>query len=152
MVDEDWGRIVPVFASAFGLLAPYKSFVPEERQAAIARQMERTRAGDYGPLIETACVVAEEEDMRGALICAEWEKAPHLTWVGVRHDQRRKGYGTCMFHQAIAALAPQWPSLTSAVYADHTASLIWHWRNSRSLKCTACFEKCSTFAGHTKEC
>jgi hypothetical protein len=25
-------------------------------------------------------------------------------------------------------LAPQWPMLASAAYADHSASLVWHWR------------------------
>ena len=86
-------------ASALGalMLAAYRGTVDDEGESeadAIA-EVERTLAGDYGPLLED-CSFAVDEGSRiaGASMVTLWEGDPFLTYVVVHPDMKRRGLGT----------------------------------------------------------
>jgi ribosomal protein S18 acetylase RimI-like enzyme len=86
-------------ATALGALmvAAYRGTADDEgeSEADAVAEVERTLAGDYGPLLED-CSFAAHEGSRivGASMVTLWEGDPFLTYVVVHPDMKRRGLGT----------------------------------------------------------
>jgi ribosomal protein S18 acetylase RimI-like enzyme len=130
LMPNDWEEIRTVLRSAFCRLSPlYSLSDTEARNNAIERQVSATRAGEYGDLVGEACVVALDRGIVcGALLVTLWEGFPNITWIAVREDQWRRGHGGRMLAASCAQLRGNWNLVTSSVYVDHAAALVWHWR------------------------
>ena len=86
-------------ATALGalMLAAYRGTADDEgeSEADAVAEVERTLAGDYGPLLEDCSfVVHEGSRIVGASMVTLWEGDPFLTYVVVHPDMKRRGLGT----------------------------------------------------------
>src|SRR5262249_27631422 len=131
MRPTDWDALVPVFASAFFRQEPFASAGDEGRREAAVYSLNQTRNGEDGPLIESACFVAEDEQAQpiGAIMVTlvpkedpeglaglMWERPPpegcierregwaHLTWVFVSHFSAGHGVGTALLAATVRVL------------------------------------------------
>ncbi|WP_171187905.1 hypothetical protein [Alienimonas chondri] len=61
LTDADWDVLPGVLHGAFGRTAPFAQMTAERSQEVAGECMENVRAGQWGPLIEPACLIIEGE-------------------------------------------------------------------------------------------
>jgi GNAT superfamily N-acetyltransferase len=157
---RDWGLLPPLFRSAFAQQEPFASAGPRLTEA-VEYSLDQTRIGGDGPLVDPACLAAE--DGRGGLLGAAlvtlvpnevpstWAQLPwgdpeemlqtvrgsgfpHLTWIFVAPSHARHGVGTRLLAGvARQLLALGHPGLLSTMLVGNDVSILWHWRNGFKL-------------------
>ncbi|MBY0227960.1 MAG: GNAT family N-acetyltransferase [Gemmataceae bacterium] len=159
--DADWPVLPPLFAAAFERQTPFCGGSDEERLEASREALELTRAGEDGPLLRPACLVAEDEQGRrlGALLVTlvppgdpesweafRWPTPPsdeavrnlegkaHLTWVFVSRAVAGHGLGTALLAGAVPLLRSLgFAELFSTFLLGNESSMLWHWRQGFDL-------------------
>ena len=158
--DGDWAHLPQVFAAAFGSIPPLCGMEDEAATAAASSCLEKTRSGGEGPLVESACFVAFDDEARpcGASLITlgpdtdlttldhlHWKTPPenaierrigrpHLTWIFVRPWLARHGIGGALLaHSANALLALGYRQLASTFWLGNESSTLWHWLNGFKL-------------------
>jgi len=160
--DDDWERLVPVFAASFDRQQPYSGLDREERLVAARRSLEYTRDRGDGPLIRAASFTAHDAahgGLAGAIVVTllpdadptEWGAfhwpeppppdcverragRPHLTWVFVVPTRAGEGVGTALLDAAVRGLLGLgFTQLASTFLAGNDSSMLWHWRNGFRL-------------------
>jgi ribosomal protein S18 acetylase RimI-like enzyme len=158
----DWGVLHQLFAGAFHRVQPFASLDDAQRLEAARQCLGYTRAGNDGPLIEPACLVAvkeEDDQLCGAILVtlmpevdlstsfdlrwkepppSDWAQRrvgrPHLTWIFVGPWSREQGLGTALLAAATRALREMgYPTLASTFLVGNDASVHWHWRRGFQL-------------------
>lgn len=162
LAADDWDRLPPLFAGAFHGVQPFATLGDADRHEAARSCLHRTREGGDGPLIEPACLVAEDQSVGrpvGAILVTvmpevdltgldplhwgeppppDWlERAlgrPHLTWIFVGPWHAGHGIGSALLAAATQRLlAHRYRELASTFLLGNDASLLWHWRNGFRL-------------------
>lgn len=163
LADSDWPELPELFAAAFHRVLPFQSLKKGERLKAADDCLEYTRQGGDGPVIWSACRVAEMERTEGdrvygaalvTLFCIDeahdwlvpWRKAPddavaerrgipHLTWIFVAPLWIDEGLGTALLAEVVEELLRLgYASMCSTFLRGNDASLLWHWRNGFQLR------------------
>lgn len=160
---EDWEPLSRTFASAFRGVPPFEVLDDGVAAEALHESLDATRRGEDGPLVATACFVAEG-GRAGASPCGgllttllpggdperwdawHWKEAPapdcverrlgrpHMTWVFVHPFEARRGVGGALLGAAIPALrALGYGVLTSTALAGNVPSVLWHWQQGFQL-------------------
>lgn len=136
---DDWEALGPIFVVAFRRVAPFASLGEGEAEAALHECLHATRAGEDGPLVEPACLVATRPDgLAGGLITTMIRRGgrevPHLTWIFVRPLERRRGVASALLRAAAdELLALGYDELASTSLIANVPSLLWHWRQGFRL-------------------
>jgi hypothetical protein len=158
---EEIEGLVGCFLSAFRNSQPFASLTPDEAQAAARDCLVRTRAGEDGPLIPSACFQVftkhHERPIGAALVTlssdevlenpfgGEWKDqpadalhrrlgCPHLTWVFVDAWDARRGVGTRLLAEVVEALLTLgYKRLASTFLQGNDSSVFWHWRSGFRL-------------------
>ncbi len=156
--EADWAEFAPLFAGAFQRVAPFAGLSDDERLAASRGCLDQTRGGGDGPLIPSACLVADSgRRVVGAILVTliprrpegEWwdgkwpeplpEEAwaqgrPHLTWVFVSPWFGGGGVATALLGHAVnALLGLGYSELATTFLLGNESSALWHWRNGFRL-------------------
>jgi ribosomal protein S18 acetylase RimI-like enzyme len=79
------------------MLAAYRGTVDDEGEtdADAVAEVERTLAGEYGPLLPDASfAVNDDAHTVGALLVTLWEGTPITTYLVVHPEMKRQGLGT----------------------------------------------------------
>ena len=143
--ETDWPALAPLLGAAFASLPPYSTLPEKERERAAAESIAYLHEGNEGPLLGSACYVAEEPDRAGlvgaVLITLSREglppslwragdgAAPHLTWALVPPLRQRRGIGTALLAAACTHLRRErFPALASTLVLGNTPATLWHWR------------------------
>lgn len=156
----EWTQLPGVFADAFAGTAPLSLLEPEQRFAAAADCLARTRAGEFGVCVPPASFVALiDEQVVAAIIITlvqagdlhdftdpRWGEPPppdaldrrwgrpHLTWVLSAPAAARRGLASALLDRSIATLQDlQYRELATTFLLGNEASLLWHWRNGFQL-------------------
>src|SRR5262245_34711144 len=156
LATSDWNVLARLFATAFEAVPPFSALSTHDRLQAASAQIHQTKSGGDGPIIESACFVAESDDrVVGAILVTliprrkegEWwdgtwldapktEDArhllgrPHLTWVFVTPRDTHRGLGsTLLAHSVNALLALEYNELASTFLFGNESTMLWHWRN-----------------------
>jgi GNAT superfamily N-acetyltransferase len=142
---------------------PFASLDDDERLVAARQSLDQTRTDGDGPLIESACRVALDEE-RGRLVgailltlvplvdlsdierSARWEQSPdatrgrpHLTWIFVDALATGHGVGTALLTVAVRDLHDKgFIDLASTFLEGSGSSMLWHWRNGFRLLAHPC--------------
>jgi GNAT superfamily N-acetyltransferase len=151
-----------LFARSLWPTQPYASLDDDAARAALDATLNRTLAGEDGPLIEAACFRAvgdrREGDVGGVLVtlappevltvpfAGVWKApppadavegrlgVPHLTWVFVDPWVSRRGVGSALLAAAVDALRGLgFDALASTFALDNGPSALWHWRHGFRL-------------------
>lgn len=152
-----------LFTAAMWSTQPFASLEPNAADAAAADCLDKTIAGNDGPIIESACFRATDprqdshliggilvtlvpDEVRTVPFAGLWKEpppadavarrlgCPHLTWVFAHPWQRRHGVGTALLAAAVKALADLgFRHLASTFQLDNGPSVLWHWRNGFRL-------------------
>ena len=160
VLANDIEALTPLFCSAFGHLQPYGSLDDEETHNAAEKSLQRTFAGNDGPLVEAASFVALDDDkIVGAILItllpggdptdrdsifwhetppadlwAKGEGQPHLTWIFVSRWEQGTGVGTQLLQKAVRVLKKQgYKTLWTTFLIGNDSTLLWHWRNGFEL-------------------
>ncbi len=162
LTEQDWEKLPESFAAAFARVQPFASLTKEDGLKAAASCLRQTREGGDGPLIETACLVAQSDkrgDVVGAVLVtnmpdvdltsfddvrwpegppADWLEnklgRPHLTWIFVENWCAGHGIGTALLAAVSnALLAIGYEKLASTFLLGNESSMLWHWRNGFAL-------------------
>jgi hypothetical protein len=158
LTNDDWAVLPALLASAFWHQPPLVLLPRGRREAAARLLIERTRTGQDGTLVETACFIGTEidtvgqyHDVSAALVTlvdpatrraaatpeaseSPAQPIPHLTWIFVNDWRKRRGVGTTLLRAIVRALrAHGYAELASTVMPGNTASLMWHWRRGFRL-------------------
>lgn len=159
----DWSAFPPVFSSAFHSVQPFASLNDDERLTAAQTALNQTRTDGDGPLIESACHVAFDEERNrivGATLItliplvdlsdfdrtARWEQSPetsqgrpHLTWTFVSAMEAGHGIGTALLAATVRVLHDKgFIDLASTFLEGNESSTLWHWRNGFRLLAHPC--------------
>lgn len=100
-VGSQWRAhpVDPSDAPALGalMLAAYRGTVDDEGEFEddAVTEVERTLAGEYGPLIADASLVVEDDRrLMGASMITMWEEHPLVAYMFVHPDAQRRGVAT----------------------------------------------------------
>ena len=100
-------RVTPDDAPLLGPLMydAYHGTIDDEGEGPDDPEMERTLAGQYGPLLEGCSLLVEED---GRAVCATivtwWREAPLLAFVMTHPSAQGQGMATFLIQQSINAL------------------------------------------------
>jgi len=162
LAGADWTVLPKLFATAFERVPPFCSLNTHDCYQAAAAAIHQTKSGGDGPIIESACFVAEcDEPPRvvGAILVTliprrkegDWwdgtwnappdtEDArhllgrPHLTWVFVAPRLAQRGLGsTLLAHSVNALIELEYNELASTFLFGNESTMLWHWRNGFRL-------------------
>jgi ribosomal protein S18 acetylase RimI-like enzyme len=160
--DRDWSRLTCPFAGAFHHVPPFASLTDRRRLDAARDCLRSTRDGHDGPMIQSACFVARDEETSrpvGASLLTlippadlddlwsmRWDTPPppdcverrlghaHLTWIFVSPLYAGHGIGTALLaHSVEALIALGYNELISSFLLGNESSMLWHWRNGFEL-------------------
>lgn len=159
--EADWAMLPNLFAAAFHRAQPYASLSDAARAEASRSALDQTRTGADGPLLESACFIAERAgrpcgailptlipmaDLSDAEASLHWDGAagnealarregrPHLTWIFVAPLLAGHGLGSVLLARAVSALvALGYNDLASTFLLGNEQSALWHWRNGFRL-------------------
>jgi hypothetical protein len=159
-VDEIEG-LAGLFLSAHHNSQPFASLDEKAARAAALDCLRRTRAGEDGPLVPSACFQAFGRHFQGPIgavlvtlasddalenpFGGDWKNpptdalerrlgCPHLTWIFVSMWEARRGAGTRLLAEAVdALLALGYKRLASTFLQGNDSSTFWHWRNGFRL-------------------
>ncbi len=144
---EDWAGLPELLAAAFHHVPPFAALSEDLRLRAAAECLERTRAGDDGPVVEPACFLAEHagraDQVDGVVLITlmaaggsspEGVGRPHLTWIAVHPWRLGRGLGTALLTSAATALRGLgYVELASTFLVGNERSALWHWRQGFRL-------------------
>lgn len=154
---EDWDDLPRPFAGAFQRVQPFASLDDEARSRAAQDCLLRTRNGEEGPLIDTACFIAvrsEDGAPVGAILVTlmpagdltDWrsfrwtspppsdvaepgQARPHLTWIFISPWYGGHGVGTALPDASVRELLRLgYTELASTFLLGNESSTLWHWR------------------------
>jgi GNAT superfamily N-acetyltransferase len=158
--DSDWPELEVVFAGTFRHIQPFGCLDDALLKHAAHECLERTRTGRDGPLIPSACFVAEHEKhiIGGILLTLvpgddecnsesyRWREpppercvedrlgTPHLTWIFVAPMLAGKGVGSALLAAAVGDLRKLgYARLLSTFVVGNESSMLWHWRSGFRL-------------------
>jgi GNAT superfamily N-acetyltransferase len=159
--ESDWAALPRLFAATFEGVEPFRALPDPARLEAARACLTQTRLGGDGPLLPQASFVmpGSNETPLGVVLITllppweegqlplwQWEETPppdaverregrpHLTWVMVERERRRRGLATTLLHAACAQLrALGFATLDSTFLLGNDLSLIWHWRSGFEL-------------------
>ncbi len=158
----DARTLADLFVGAVRGTQPFASLGNDEAKAAALDYYDRALTGGDGPLVEAACVRADDNRDRGpvggALVtlappevltdpfAGVWREpppadaverrlgVPHLTWVFVHPWMARRGAGTSLLAGVVGRLTGMgFTHLASTFLLDNGPSALWHWRNGFRL-------------------
>jgi GNAT superfamily N-acetyltransferase len=159
---EDWKDLHKLFSVVFRDRPPFLGLDDRKRRSAARAILEYARTGGDGPLIESACFVAELCEHKGpaggvvvtllpASDLTNWRSIlwpeppppdaiarrlgrPHLTWIFVHPFAEGRGVGTALLHAVTRELlALGYNQLASTFLLGNESSMLWHWRNGFRL-------------------
>jgi GNAT superfamily N-acetyltransferase len=160
--EDEWDDLAALFSAAFRDRPPLLGLDDAARRAAAREILEFTRTGGDGPLIPSACLVAECDRVGGAMggllttltpggdlsawgACL-WPEPPaadvlerrlgrpHLTWVFVHPLAAGRGAGAALLAAAARELRTLgYDELASTFMLGNEASTLWHWRHGFTL-------------------
>jgi hypothetical protein len=157
-LDSDvWEQLPPLFDAAFAGTPPFSLLEPDQRFSAANDCVTRTRAGEFGLLIDSASFAA----VTGGRILAailitllqagdlesfddpRWGEPPprthwnvgrpHVTWVLTARTLRRPGVRPPGSRAAAALAELGYGELASTFLLETSRALLWHWRNGFRL-------------------
>jgi hypothetical protein len=156
--EDDWTAMPRLFAAAFERVPPFSGLNSHDRLQAATNAIHQTKSGGDGPLIDSACFVAEHEEpgrIAGAILITliprrnegdwwdgTWDTPPededarhllgrpHLTWVFVSPRFAQRGLGSTLLAHAVNALVGlEYCELASTFMLGNESTMLWHWRN-----------------------
>jgi GNAT superfamily N-acetyltransferase len=159
---DDWDVMADLFSAAFRDRPPLLGLDDDARRQAAGEILEFTRAGNDGPLIPEACLVADwgpRNDPAGGLLttltpdgdlsawgACLWPEPPpadalerrlgrpHLTWVFVHPLAAGRGVAAALLAAAARELrALGYDELASTFLLGNDSSTLWHWRHGFRL-------------------
>lgn len=163
MPPEDREPLFSTFASAFRGVPPFETLDGELAVQALRESLDATLRGEDGPLVESACFMAEGDRdgaaLSGGLLTTllpggdpeEWDTwrwsappapdsverrlgRPHMTWVFVHPFERRRGVAGALLGAAAAKLRSLgYDALTSTALSGNVPSVLWHWQQGFQL-------------------
>jgi ribosomal protein S18 acetylase RimI-like enzyme len=144
---DDWEALAPTFSSAFQDAAPFALMDPVTRVRAARLCLTRTETGADGRVVDNACLVIfdprTDDTLLGAVIVTRVpytygsvrtalktdRTVPHLTWIFVHDQLRRKGIGRALLDAACTELRALGDTrLASTFMVGNTSAMLWHWR------------------------
>jgi GNAT superfamily N-acetyltransferase len=158
--DQDWPELELVFAGSFRTIQPFGGLDEATMKEATHQCLERTRTGGDGPVIASACFVAEQDKhVIGSVLVTlvpgddecdsesyRWYEPPpedciekrlglpHLTWIFVAPMLAGKGVGSALLANAVEELRKLgFTRLLSTFVVGNDSSMLWHWRSGFRL-------------------
>lgn len=110
-------------------------------------ELAATLAGQYGPLIPAATLLARTPgaaEPLGAVVCTRFRQVPLVTFLAVAPAARRQGLGARLMRQACAALRQQSAAVVYLVVTDQNEAAV---RLYQALGFTACGHDWATVLG-----
>jgi GNAT superfamily N-acetyltransferase len=160
--DDDWPGLIHPFRASLSRVQPFSSLDDGTLDLAVRESLERTRAGEDGPLLAHASFIAidgaEQRPIGGILVTAlpggdpcDWDSyywsgpapadvverrlaQPHLTWIFVTPLRAGRGIGSALLAASALALhAEGYSHLWSTFLNGNDSTILWHWRNGFRL-------------------
>ena len=153
LAEGDRDRLPSLLAAAFHRVPPFSQLERGRAVEAARDCLDRTRAGEDGPPLDAASLVAVAgERIVGGMIVTLmsgadpedpytwWGRSaasgarPHLTWAFVSPRDARRGVGSALLGRVIDALRGLgYAELASTFLIGNESSALWHWRNGFRL-------------------